>query len=324
MARKANVLPSYLHHKQSGQARVRIDGKDFLLGLYGSDESRIEYGKLVAHAAGGIPIDPLADSIRGSLPRSESDDPGPSVGELCLMFLRHADGHYIKNGKPTSEVHIVKSVIRFLNELYGMVPAKDFGPLALKAVRQKFVDAGWVRRSCNQGVNRIRHIFKHAVENEVIAPALLQRLQAVSPLLKGRTEAHDNPPRSAVDAERIESVKKLVSPLVRDLIDLQRLCGARSGELLSLTTGAISRTGDVWVAELSDHKTVHHGQSRTLHFGPQAQLILVKYLSADPDAKLFDITRTAYCRAVTRACEKAGIERWVPHELRHTNAGNVR
>ena len=108
------------------------------------------------------------------------------------------------------------------------------------------------------------------------------------------------------------------------MIDLQLLCGARSGELLKLKTGMLDRSGDVWVAEISDHKTAHHDQSRTLYFGPQSQAILTKYLSADPNEMLFDITRAAYCRAITRACEKSGIERWVPHQMRHTNAKNVR
>ncbi len=324
MARKANVFPSYLLHQPTGKARVRIDGKDHYLGPYGSDESRIEYGKLIAKLAGGVPIDPIADSKRGSLPRNESDDPGPSVGEICLVFLKHAETHYVKNGKRTSEFDCMKSVIRPLNELYGMLPAKDFGPLALKAVRQKFVELGWVRVSCNKGVNRIRHIFKYAIGNELIDAGILARLKCVGPLLEGRTEAHDNAPRTAVDADRIEAVQKLVSPLVCNLIDLQRLTGARSGELLKLTTGLLDRSGDVWTAELSDHKTVHHKKCRTLHFGPQAQLILTKYLSADPDAKLFDITRTAFCRAITRACEKAGIDRWVPHQMRHTTGHNVR
>lgn len=111
MARKPNVFPSYLLHKQSGQARVRINGRDFLLGPFGSDESRIAYGQLIAKLAGGVQIDPIADSKRGSLPRLESDDPGSSVGELCLVFLRHAETHYVKDGKPTSEVHILRSVI---------------------------------------------------------------------------------------------------------------------------------------------------------------------------------------------------------------------
>lgn len=246
------------------------------------------------------------------------------MGELCLTFLRHAETHYVKNGVQTSEVHILRCVIRPLRDLYGMIPARDFGPLALKAVRAKVVELGWTRGTINAAMSRIRRIFKHAVENEMVDVAVLTRLQAVAPLLAGRTAAHDNAPRHAVDQRDIEAVHSLVSPLVRDLIDLQRLTGARSGELLKLTTGMIDRTGPVWLARLTGHKTEHHGLSRTLAFGPQSQLILAKYLSADPDAPLFGIIRTAYCRAITRACEKAENPRWVPHQLRHTAADAIR
>ena len=186
------------------------------------------------------------------------------------------------------------------------------------------VEIGWCRDTINAGMSRIRRIFKHAIANELIDGSILQRLQCVAPLLAGRTEAHDNAPRSAVESDDITSVKKLVSPIVADLIELQRLTGSRSGELIKLTTGTINRTGDVWAAQLGDHKAVHHGKSRTLHFGPHAQLILTKYLSADPDERLFRMTGAAYRRAITRACEKLGIDRWVPHQLRHTNADVVR
>jgi len=216
MSRKPNVFPSYLLHKQSGQARVRIHGKDYLLGEYGSEASRILYGQLIAKHAGGVQIDPVVDSKRGRLPRNESDDPGPSVGELCLVFLRHAETLYVKNGKQTSEVDILKSVIRPLNELYGMFPAKDFGPLALEAVREKMIATGWTRGTINAGMSRIRRIFKHAIANELIDGSLLPRLQCVAPLLAGRTKAHDNAPRTALDDESINVVRKLVRPLVRD------------------------------------------------------------------------------------------------------------
>ena len=116
----------------------------------------------------------------------------------------------------------------------------------------------------------------------------------------------------------------------------------------------IDRRGAVWIAKLADHKTVHHGHRRTLHFGPKAQLILAKYLSADPAKPLFAITRGAYCRAIIRGCERAfgmpdklrripkdlpTAERderrrlasewraehcWSPHWLRHTAATRVR
>jgi len=321
---KTPKIPTYGHHKPTGQARCYVNGKTVYLGKYGSEESRICFGEIVGKLIGGQILDPIARTKVGSTTCGQSDDAGPSVGECCLVFLRHAETHYVKDGKPTSEVHILKSVIRPLNELYGMLPAKDFGPLALKAVRAKMVELGWCRDTINAGMSRIRRIFKHAIANELIDGSILQRLQCVAPLLAGRTEAHDNAPRTAVESDQIEAVRKLVSPIVRDLIELQRLTGSRSGELLKLTTSMLNRTGDIWQAELGDHKTRHHGKSRTLHFGPHAQLILTKYLSADPDERLFRMTGAAYRRAITRACEKLGIDRWVPHQLRHTNADVVR
>jgi integrase len=325
MARKANVFPSYLLHKQSGQARVRIEGRDHLLGPFGSDESRVRYGELIARMAGGAPIDPIASTKRGRLPRNDSEaDPGPTINEICLVFLRHAEKHYVKAGKQTSEVSILKFTMRPLTELYGMTPASEFGPLSLKAVRARMVELGWSRSTINTSIGRIRRIFKHAIENELIDSSILDRLKCVAPLLAGRTEAHDNAPRTSVGLRDIAVVRRLVSPLVRDLIGLQRLTGARSGELLMLTSGMIDQHGEVWTARLTEHKTKHHGQSRMLHFGPKAQRILRKYLTANPEHRMFKIIRTAYCRAITRACEKAGIPRWVPHQLRHTAADQVR
>ena len=321
---KKAKIPTYGHHKPTGQARCYVNGKTVYLGKYGSDESRIRFGEIVGKLIGGQSIDPIARTKVGSTTCGEAEDPGPSVGTLCVVFLRHAETHYVKDGKQTSEVHILKSVISPLNELYGMLPAKDFGPLALKAVRAKMVELGWCRSTINAGMSRIRRIFKHAIANELIDSAVLDRLKCVAPLLAGRTEAHDNPARSAVSPEDIETIRKSVSAIVRDLIDVQRLTGTRSGELLKLTTASIDRSGEVWVAELDDHKTRHHGQSRTLHFGARAQLILAKYLSADPDERLFKITGAAYRRSITRACERLGIDRWVPHQLRHTNADVVR
>lgn len=325
MPRRRSSIPAYLLHKPTGQARCRIDGKDHYLGTFGSAESRVRYGELIAKLAGGVSIDPLARSKRSVEAAAAADaDPGPTVGEVCLAFLRHAEGHYLKGGRPTSQLALCKDAIRPLNELYGLTPAKDFGPLALKAVRVQMVELGWCRESVNHAIGRIRRVFRYGVENELVDALVLQKLQAVAPLLAGRTEAHDNPPRKAISESDIEAVKSHVTPLVRDLIDLQRLTGARSGELLGLTSGMINRDGEVWIAELTDHKTIHHGQSRTLCFGPKSQLILQRYLKADPLAALFKIKRNGYRRSITRACETAKIDRWVPHQLRHTAATAVR
>ena len=36
-----------MHHKASGQARVRIDGKDYFLGRHGTKASRNEYRRVI-------------------------------------------------------------------------------------------------------------------------------------------------------------------------------------------------------------------------------------------------------------------------------------
>jgi hypothetical protein len=43
--------PSYLLHKPTGQARVRIDGKDLYWGPYGSAESRERYDEIITRYA---------------------------------------------------------------------------------------------------------------------------------------------------------------------------------------------------------------------------------------------------------------------------------
>src|SRR5262249_4072716 len=153
-------------------------------------------------------------------------------------------------------------------------------------------------------VCRIRHIFKWGVENELVCPTRLQALKAVQGLEAGRCEAPDNPPRRPVTDEDLEKVRGGVSELVRDLIDLQLLTGARSGERGCLTTVMLDRSRQVWLARLTDHKTIHRGKERVLVFGPKAQLILQRYLKAKPDQRLFAITTDGYRRAVTKACKR--------------------
>ena len=311
MSRKKNPIPSYSFHKATGQARVRVAGRDFYLGKFGSIESRQEYARVLAQHVSGLEIAPAAPS------------PVPSqlsVAELALAFLRHAETYYVKNGKQTAEVDCYKSAMRPLTKIYGLTPADGFGPLALKAVRTAMVAEGWTRKFCNKSVHRIRKIFRWGASNELVPASVVQALATVEPLLAGRTEAHDNAPRHAVP----DAVKAVLPQRHRDVIDLLLATGARPGEILMLTTGMIDRTGEVWIAELADHKMVHKGKVRKLYFNATAQAILTRNLKADPDERLFPFERDKFGKRIGRACVKAGVPRWTPHWLRHTAATRVR
>ena len=89
MARPKKLVPSYQLHKSTGQARTYIDGRDFYLGPYGSDESRRRFGELIALRQSGLPLE--SKSVT-------EDDRGPSIAEVILAFMHHAETHYVKNG----------------------------------------------------------------------------------------------------------------------------------------------------------------------------------------------------------------------------------
>lgn len=320
----AKKLPTYRHHKPSGQARVRWQGVEIYLGKFDSPDSRQRYAELLTKVVTGATLDDIRTASR-SPNKASNEGSGLSINELCLLFLKHAERHYRKDGELTSEYDLFKMAIGPLADLFGMTAVEEFGPLRLKAVREAMVAKGWARDTVNAEVGRIRRIFRFAVENELLRDVtVLQRLESVSPLLAGRTEAHDNPAREAVPQDQIDAVRGHVTEQIRDLIDLYVLTGARPGELLKLTGQMIDRSGDVWTATLRSHKTSHHRKSRKLAFGPKAQLILRKYLSADPDARLFSIQVSSVRRAITRALEKLGQPHWTTHWLRHNAATRVR
>lgn len=89
----------------------------------------------------------------------------------------------------------MKRALRPLRKLYGTTAAAEFGPLALKAVRQHMIDElGSCRRSVNNNINRVRQLFKWGVENELVPASVHHELMAVIGLKVGRSGAVESEP----------------------------------------------------------------------------------------------------------------------------------
>jgi hypothetical protein len=73
-----------------------------------------------------------------------------------------------------------------LRELYGLTPAAAFTPQALKAVRQKMLDADRSRGVVNQRIGRLKRLFKWAVAEGLVPVAVHQQLYCVAGIPKGR------------------------------------------------------------------------------------------------------------------------------------------
>ena len=116
----------------------------------------------------------------------------------------------------------------------------------LKVVRQqKMVDAGLSRGVINRRVGRVKRLFKWAVAEELLPPAVLQALQAFKGLRRGRTEAREPAPIKPVPDSVVEATLPHLSNVVADMVRLQRLCGCRLSEICHIRSCGIDTAEDV-------------------------------------------------------------------------------
>ena len=357
MSRPKKDVPAHVHHKPTGKGRVRINGRDFYTGRWGTSEAEEAYRRIIGEYL-----------LTGKLPGSRKDAPTPlSINELILQYWRHAEGYYVKNGKPTSELRHVRDSLRFVKNLYGSTPAAEFSPVRLKTVREEMIRIGWCRTEINKKVGRIKRAFRWAVENEMVEPTVLHGLQAVTGLRKGRSEARETKPVQPVEELVVNKTLPFLSRVVADMVRIQLLCGCRPGEICLMRPQNVNRDGAVWEFSPESHKTEHHGRQRLIFLGPRAQEILRRYLDNRPaDAFCFSpkeaeaerrerqhaerttplshgnrpgtnrrrkprkepgeqYTSDSYGKAVRAACRKARIDPpWSPNQLRHARATHVR
>jgi integrase len=269
------AVPSYRLHRQSGQAIVTLNGRDVCLGKYDTPESRDKYNRLIAEwLANGRQLPAPADAF--------------TVAMLILAFWKHAEVHYRRpDGSPTSEVDNYKDVLKVLRRLYGDTLASKFGPLSLKTLRNEMIKLGWCRTNINRQVNRIRHVFKWGVENEVVPPSVDHGLAAVSGLSKGRSEARESDPVKPVPEHLVTATLDHVNRYVAGMVRLQLHSGARPGEVVVIRGCDVDTTGKVWIYRPESHKTAHHGHERVIYLGPQARAVVEEFLKTDTKAYLF-------------------------------------
>ena len=99
MPRQKNPVPSYLKHRPTGQAFVKIDGKFHYLGAYGSPESRTAYGNLVGR------------TLRGLDPIAEPKAPSAAVLTACILQVGSRPIRHGKERQQASGEHPARSLL---------------------------------------------------------------------------------------------------------------------------------------------------------------------------------------------------------------------
>ena len=275
-ANKSKRVPQYRRHKPSGQAVVTLAGKDHYLGQWKSAASKVNYDRLIGEWLASGRTAPATSSAEVF-----------TVTQLIARYWAHAEVYYVKHGRPTSEQACIRAALGPLKRLYGSLPVESFGPLALKAVRQAFINDDHARGSTNHHADRIKRMFRWGVENELVPSSVYEALRAVAGLKRGRCEARESEPVRPVPDEFVDATLPHLPATVRAMVELQRITGMRSGELTTMRGCDLDMSGSIWTYTPASHKTEHHGRARPIHLGPRAQEIIRPYLKAELSAYLF-------------------------------------
>jgi integrase len=298
MPSKPTRIPTYRRHT-SGQARVTLNGKDHLLGPYGSKESREAYDRLIAEWL----------VHRGKIPTNEEEEKEPlSVNELILAYWKFAVDYYGFEAGNRGDTYCLRDTLRVVRSLYGGTKARNFGPLSLKACRERMVEKGWSRTYTNAQVDRIRRMFRWAGEEELVPGGVYQNLRAVAGLRFGKTDARETKKVKPVPPEDIEAARPHMPPVVRSMVDIELLTGCRPAEVCIMRPIDIDmRNPSCWVYRPGSdqgpngtHKTAHHGHERMIFIGPKAQEILRPYLGTKLDAYCFSPAESETRRNLAR------------------------
>ena len=247
-----------------------------------------------------------------------------TIEELVSAYLRHADTYYrTGGGRHTSRIGVLRSALTAISVRHKG-KADSFRANALRATQSAWAEQGLSRTTVNNYTACVKAMFRWAAAREMISTETYTSLSLVEQIPCGRGLARETEPVKPVPDEHIEKVLPLLSGEAADLVRLQLITGARPGELLALQVQDIDRTGVVWTAALSMHKTAWKGRERTLYFGPRAQTILKPYLLGQDRLFKRYADVAAYRRAIARACKRCGLPAWSPNQLRHNAATRIR
>ena len=352
-------LPSYCRHRASGQAYIKVRGKVIYLGVYGSEASQAAYSAAIAavlagreiprlrqgtdgHSPTSLTIRELCDRftahaaktyLKGGKPTSEvtivsvackrltkmiGDHPASSFGPLTLKAFRET---LVADGLARSTVNaLVSRIRRAFRWAAGeeLIPASVPHALAtvdgLRAGRSDARETPPVLPVADEIVDRTVEALPSVVADMV-------RVQRLTGMRPGEVCA-----LRPCDLDRTGDVWKY-RPASHKTEHYGRervvFLGPRAQSILLKYLARNSETCCFRPcdSEAKRRAALHAARVTPLSCGARPG----SNVRRTPEIRPGDqYSVGSYRQAITRACKRAGVERWRPNQLRHTTATEVR
>jgi integrase len=279
-------LPKYRKLSKRNKGFVEHRGKRiYLPGKFNSHESRTAYAKLIENllkleeeGVGKVNLEKI-----GNIP----------ISLLCVQFLDWAKMRYVKHGRSTGSYERFRdSIVPVLVETSGDIPTSEFGPLALKRVRDVIVKTGISRNEVNRRVSHVKRIFSWDVENELVPVTIADALKYVRSLHESETTAHETKPVTFVSSKVIDTTLPHLAPPVADMARIQYYSGCRPSEVCNLRREDVDQSDDIWIYTPWEYKTEHFTKQRQIPLLPDAQAVLERYRNRPADEFIFSPKET--------------------------------
>lgn len=319
--RRKGEPPAYKVHPVRGYAYVHLNGEIIYLGKHPSQQAKEKYQQIVQQWE--------RDHLTAPVPRE-----GTTIIELVSQFMDHARVHYRIDGEPTSELRSFRHNLAPLVDQFARMKVDDFRPSHFKAIREHWLTQHHAtgkdgktkkqlsRKTINQAMGRIRHVFQWGVGEELVEPATAMAIAQVKDLQEGRTSAPDHEDVPPVGLRDFAKTLKHLCRHYAAIARIQYYCGARPGEVCRMRGEEIDRDGiarigkrrifvgnGLWVFQPRRFKTKHKIGNIVYLLGPRAQRVLEPFLRDDPIAYIFpagEVRQERY--AAMRAARKSKVQ----------------
>jgi integrase len=245
--------------------------------------------------------------------------PEPVALTVAAMAVKY-HAHIIKTKPPESkEDNPIGVTMRWLATVDCL--ADKFTPARLVALRQQWVDDGQSVSTISKKHNYVLCAFRWAAQMDMVPASVWTSLTTVTKIKPGRSAAKQPRKVHPVTDEHIDAIIPYLQPDVAAAVEFHRLTGCRSAEVLGVTLAQIH--GGTY--RPIKHKNSWRGKVRTIHLGKRALELVNLWGTDDVNKPLFYSKDSGeYGKRIKRACKRAGIPHFSPHQIRHAHGTKVR
>ena len=298
------MLPRLCIHKSKTSPRwfVRIDGHRIYLGPWSGEKTPSKAIQAKYKASIRQLLDPAAVPI----PQTVALGADITILEAAVAFIADQLKHHGKKAEETAEFSL-----RPVVAMFGRTPAKDFGPVRLRSVRESLVNTGRTRSGINCQVNRIKRAWRWMASFEMVPPSVVEGHRTLRAHRYGQTTAPEAKPKPSVSVDLALATASHACPIIAAMIHTQIHTGLRPGEVCAMTTAQIDQADPTcWFYRPLQFKTQWMGKHRSIPLGPRAQSVLLPLLHPqDLDRPLFSPKDAVALRMVAlRANRKSPVQ----------------